>query len=394
MSDADTTLMTDDVTTSPPRRLERDPEQRIIAGVATGLGNRFQMNPWWFRWGFILLALFGGLGLALYAVGWLLIPERGHSDPLAVEMMRRVDGRDASTWIGIALVVVAGLIVIGWIGWLDSALFWATALVVLGVLLYQGDIRISGPPQEPAPPPGGAAEETAEDQQAEEPPAGGDAGGEEPPAELSGVAAAPVPAAPPKKRSITGPVTFGATLVVLGAMAFADVVGWTNPSFADYVAAALAVFGVGLLAGAWWGKSVAVIIVGVLLLPVLFFARFVPVDFSGDFGDVRFAPAVLADVQPVYELQAGEFVLDLTDVDFAGATRQVEVNVGAGDVVIRLPAGTGLEVDAAVGIGELSLLGNRSAGFALTRVETRSGPGLLFVDANLGAGSLRISQEG
>lgn len=374
MSDTNTTL--DEMTDQPTvynTRLERDPEQRIVAGVAAGLGNRFGVNPWWFRWGFILLTLSGGLGLALYAAGWLLIPQRGHRDSVAVEMLHSIDGRDASTWIGLGLLAVAGLIVLGWIGWLDSALFWATALIVLGVLLYQGDIKISSPPPDPL-----------------------DDGGDEdvPPPAVTEEALLPSPPAPPKKRSITGPMTFGATLLVLGGMGLADVFGWTSPSFADYVAATLAVFGVGLLAGAFWGKSIAVIVIGVLLVPLLFFARFVPVTISGEFGDVSYTPSGLSDVQSEYSLQAGELFLDLSGIDLDGGTREVRVSVGAGEVFIKLPSGTGLDIEAAVGLGEMNVLGNEDTGVGLTRIVTRSGEGLLSIDARLGAGSLRILQEG
>ena len=59
------------------RRLRRPYQDRAFAGVAAGLGQRFDVSPAWFRVGFILLALFGGIGFLLYGLGWILIPDEG-----------------------------------------------------------------------------------------------------------------------------------------------------------------------------------------------------------------------------------------------------------------------------------------------------------------------------
>lgn len=123
MSDTNTPTNAMTNTTANQNRLQRSREQRIVAGVAGGLGERFGLNPWWFRAGFIVLSAFGGLGLALYAVGWLLIPEAGRLDSIATQWIGRADGSDASTWIGAGLLALAGLIVLGWIGVFDSAVF-------------------------------------------------------------------------------------------------------------------------------------------------------------------------------------------------------------------------------------------------------------------------------
>lgn len=49
----------------------------IIAGVCGGLGAFFGISPLWFRLGFLLLLLPGGLpGFLPYVVLWLIIPRR------------------------------------------------------------------------------------------------------------------------------------------------------------------------------------------------------------------------------------------------------------------------------------------------------------------------------
>src|SRR4051794_36647542 len=62
---------------SPAKRLTRCRTDRVAGGVASGLGRYFDLDPIIFRIGFVALTLVGGTGIALYAAGWLLIPEEG-----------------------------------------------------------------------------------------------------------------------------------------------------------------------------------------------------------------------------------------------------------------------------------------------------------------------------
>jgi len=64
------------------KKLHRFVEDRKIAGVCGGLGERFEIDPVLFRVAFILLALACGLGIVLYIALWLLMPRRlTASDP-------------------------------------------------------------------------------------------------------------------------------------------------------------------------------------------------------------------------------------------------------------------------------------------------------------------------
>ena len=396
----DNNTQTDAMTnTTNQNGLQRSREQRIVAGVAGGLGKRFGVSPWWFRAGFIVLSAFGGLGLALYAIGWLLIPEAGQLDSIAAQWIGRADGSDASTWIGAGLLALAGLIVLGWIGVFDSAVFWAALLFLIGVMLYRGDLKIgSGSrqvPTDPDPPPPGSDTDSPEADETIEADAREGGGDEPPPSARQDLV--PDPASPPspkKPRSIVGRLTFGAVLLVLGAMALSDAFGWIDPSFADYVAATIGTIGVGLLAGVVWGRSIALIVVGLLLLPLLFFSRFVPLNLSGEVGEVRYAPSTISQVQPEYRLAAGELRLDLSELDLAGATLDVLVEMGAGEVIIDLPPDAGLDIDASVGIGELRLLARHDTGIGIVSRVTEAGDGKLILEINLGAGSVEVRRQG
>lgn len=61
-------------TTEIPKRLYRDEDQQVIAGVASGLAAYFGIDPLIIRIGFLVLALINGLGIILYLILWVAIP--------------------------------------------------------------------------------------------------------------------------------------------------------------------------------------------------------------------------------------------------------------------------------------------------------------------------------
>lgn len=55
--------------------LRRSRGNRMIAGVCGGLGEFFGMNPFWFRLGFLIALIPGGVpGIAAYLIMWLIVP--------------------------------------------------------------------------------------------------------------------------------------------------------------------------------------------------------------------------------------------------------------------------------------------------------------------------------
>lgn len=49
---------------------------RILGGVCGGLAERFRIDPLWVRVAFLLLVFLQGVGLFVYVVLWLVMPER------------------------------------------------------------------------------------------------------------------------------------------------------------------------------------------------------------------------------------------------------------------------------------------------------------------------------
>jgi phage shock protein C len=56
--------------------LRRSRRHRIVAGVCGGLGEFFGISPWWFRIGFLIALIPGGVpGLLVYLIFWLVVPK-------------------------------------------------------------------------------------------------------------------------------------------------------------------------------------------------------------------------------------------------------------------------------------------------------------------------------
>jgi len=58
-----------------PRRLQRNPDDKVIAGVASGVADFFGLDPAVVRVVWALTILLGGLGVILYIILWIVVPE-------------------------------------------------------------------------------------------------------------------------------------------------------------------------------------------------------------------------------------------------------------------------------------------------------------------------------
>jgi phage shock protein C len=76
-------------------RLHRGTRGRMLAGVAVGLADYFDVDPTLVRVGFVALAFLGGLAVPLYLAGWLLIPDEDTDVSVAEELLARERARGA-----------------------------------------------------------------------------------------------------------------------------------------------------------------------------------------------------------------------------------------------------------------------------------------------------------
>ncbi|MCF8366577.1 MAG: PspC domain-containing protein [Bacteroidales bacterium] len=58
-----------------PKRLFRDPDNRMIAGVSSGLSAYFNIDPVWIRLLFVISLFAGGAGVLVYIILWIVVPQ-------------------------------------------------------------------------------------------------------------------------------------------------------------------------------------------------------------------------------------------------------------------------------------------------------------------------------
>jgi phage shock protein PspC (stress-responsive transcriptional regulator) len=85
--------------------LERSASHRVVTGVCGGLGRRLDIDPLVFRVVIAVLCLWGGVGLFIYGVAWLMIPMEGTGKN---ELQRLMSGRVDGQSLGAVLVTVLG----------------------------------------------------------------------------------------------------------------------------------------------------------------------------------------------------------------------------------------------------------------------------------------------
>ena len=123
------------------RRLYRSRRDRMIAGVAGGLGEYLGIDPVIVRIIFILLALATGTGVLLYVILWVVMPEAPAemtADGPAPVTYHRMDPRERGLLVGgvlIALGVIFLLKELNLWWWLQLWRLWPLLLVGAGVLL-------------------------------------------------------------------------------------------------------------------------------------------------------------------------------------------------------------------------------------------------------------------
>ncbi len=182
---------------------------------------------------------------------------------------------------------------------------------------------------------------------------------------------APLPA--PRRPRRRGPLLFGFTLALIalavGVLGTVDLAGASVPA-AAYPATALALVGLVLVLGAFFGRAGGLILVGLLLLPVLGIAS--AADHS-DGEDLLQVPTTAAGLADAYRLGAGEMVIDLsaiTDLDeLDGRTLTLDVDLGRIEVIV--PAGLEVRGGAAIsGPGHIDLFGDETGGIDTTLTST------------------------
>jgi phage shock protein C len=149
--------------------LTRSKTSRIIAGVCGGLGEYFNIDPTLIRIFFCILVFAGGVGLALYLLFWIIIPESGSlrakkPQETSVEIRQHVEqlvhvGKNAihpskkiTSLIAFACILLGAIILVNQFFPRFSLFdFWPVIFILIGlVMLYRAfPFRNAELPQEP-----------------------------------------------------------------------------------------------------------------------------------------------------------------------------------------------------------------------------------------------------
>ncbi|MBC9822056.1 PspC domain-containing protein [Terrabacter sp. MAHUQ-38] len=419
----------------------RQSDGRWFAGVATGLARWLGVDPLVVRAGFILFSIFFGMGLALYLVLWLLMPdERGE-----VHVERALKHGEGHS---IFLLVVTVISVLGggpwWGGDFQGFRFFGFALLLAGAwwfltrtdtgrdLLAQAPWRNRG---------AGTTDGSASTDPASAPQPGATAtgGGTVPagpaphPAYAStGNAAAnagaalatPRPPAPTPVRYRTPSIGFAGGLLVLGlaivtgvvVSTAADASGWTGNNVAVGIASAVGMLGLGVVvAGIAGRRSGGLPFFAVVGMVVAAATTAAPHGLSQpwNIGERTFTVTSMTPARD-YELGVGEMKIDLSKANYQATqgTDTVTATLGLGELNIVVPEGANVVVNAKARAGDIVATGPEVSGDGMRergpdqldyegadwtkRVTFGSTTGTpdIVVNAEVGLASIGITTEG
>jgi phage shock protein PspC (stress-responsive transcriptional regulator) len=347
---------------TPPadRRWARS-DDRVILGVAGGLGRALAIDPLLIRIAFVVLALFSGVGIAVYVGGWLLLADSPRSNPPG--MFRRI--------VGIAVILLSARWLLGGGAELPDA-GWVIAIGLLGaaVALWRGRT----PAEQHAVP---LVVDAAE------------------PAEVStsdrwSEWAEQRRNRRREQRSALGLLTIGAATVV-GASVWL-IVGDVSNRGALTFGWATVVIGCGLVVGAFVGRARWLIVPAVLTSIAALAASalaFADVGLNRHSHDRTVVLGEGSTVANTYRTGLGDFDLVLSDYPHDVTTR---VEIGIGHLTVIVPDDAHVQVDSRVGLGSIDVLGTTTDGYrrALVVNSNPSGSQLIKLTLRVGIGDIEV----
>ena len=389
-------------------RLRRTVTDRKVAGVAGGIARHLDIDPLIIRVAFVVLTLFGGAGLIVYAACWILLPEDGQQNqPLGLD--------ERSRSVALILVGILGVaLLVGQWDW-----FWVpgplilVALVVWLVMSRRNDSAAAAAPAGPPPgvPNAGPDAVTPEQRWAA---ASGDAPSYDAPVgqqpSTSPTAYQPTyqpddqaayqaptyatyqeqayqPPAPPtyptqyvhptprnpRKR---GPKLFWFTMALaalaVGVVGIVDVSG-APVADSTYPAVVLGVIGVMLLVGAFYGRAGGLIFVGLLA------AAGTAIGVASEKTDsdrVVVTPTSADEVLSNYDFGWGEYVVDLSSVEDPEELdgRTIRVTADAAELDVVVPEDMDVTVTSRTnGPGGMTIFENETGGVDTEQTYTHDG---------------------
>lgn len=325
-----------------PQPFLRSHDDRVIGGVAGGLGKAFGVDPIIFRIALAALVFAGGVGIVAYAAALLLVPAE---DADGNALPREHGWPTLALAAGGVLLFCAALAVLGaGGGFLDGGwLFPLAVLVGVGYAVRRGR------------------------------------GADRPPLVRLLVLAA------------IGAAILGGLGVAFWGSAWATAAGG-----GVVVASVVLALGAALLAGAVRGDRRARWL-AVPALVIAFPAGIVSaadISLDGGVGERTYRPTGADPLPAGYELGAGELVVDLRSLDWKdGKRRALRLQVGVGHAVVLVPATVCVGARSTIGMGYADVFGRDAGGIDLdhdvARAPATGRPGLTL-DVHMGMGEFEV----
>jgi phage shock protein PspC (stress-responsive transcriptional regulator) len=361
-----TAMSTSETQSASIKELQRSRDDRILAGVAGGLGRYFDISPTFFRIGFAILALVGGAGILLYVAAWLVIPDEGASDSIVSEALRR---RRDRPWLlaGVALVAIALVSLLAQADfWPNSGFAWTLLLLGGLAIMFAQRRAVDGtPPDDAATPAAGPPDDAA------------------------------IPAPRPRQPSLLLP-GLGVLLAAAGALALADAVG-VDVRWDVALAVGAIGTGVAVVAGvALRRRTGGLVVVGLVLAALAVAVSAVDVRLEGPIGNRVYSPFETSDLKRDYDISIGDLELDLSNVALAAGDTEVDANVGIGELTVIVPNDVAVDVDASASAGEVTVFGRSESGVDADLSRSIGALGsdrTLRIDAHVGLGDVVVERE-
>ena len=409
------------------RQLRRSRDDRMIGGVCGGLGRYVGIDPIIFRIVLAALAIFGGVGLLLYALAWLLIPDDGTD---VSELHRLFQGHPSPAPIIAAIVVgVIGVITVTEVAYHRRGRFEVLLIVAAVVAVVALTSRTRGvppasapfPPSPPYVPPAAATPPTEPATtvppayQTSYPTPGytaphynaphfstphytaplGPPAGFAPSRPLYTPPAGyvPPPPKPPKPPSFLGPIAISVGVVIIGVLFALNASHSIDLSAQAIFATSLLIVGLALVVGTWIGRARVLIAFGAVLAIALAITASIDVPLRGGIGNRTYAPISTTDIPTTYRLAIGHQTIDLTALDLAGKKVHVTSSVGIGEVDVWVPPNVRLVVHGRAGTGDVDINGDNNGGSHVDRTQVLPASGTAIageIDLDLRVGLGRV----
>ncbi len=387
-----------------------------IGGVTGGLAEAAGIERGLVRVAFVFAAP-SGLGFLAYLALWIFTPRAGDKNtpdptlapPSTASMIKTL------LLVG-AVVAAAGLFVFDPYPWNDAGGFFGIVLVGGGIawLVHRRSAHDAGsgsplpppsstvppPPVPPVPPPVGPHGAVAHESEVITEAAGS---ADTPDSTLGMVPPAMTgrdEAGASESRSRAGELLLAVVmwLTVLGTIGVMLAVGAVVlfeavdlPVAGLFFSLSTVVLG-GMVVAAV-GRRVRLFGASIAAMVVLVGVGAMVASFNGDVGRQTERVSSLDGLDSRYENAIGQLRIDLSALDFGGTTPTVVVEQGIGETDIVVPDAVAVELDYDVQMGELVMFGDSRDLFSDVGSTARPGEeggGTVHIDAEVGAGSLRV----